>query len=60
MDGGAEVFLEGTVCVEICQDGYYGRRSDNKCFPCKDGCGSCDGPGLTDCFTCRIADDTTT
>ena len=60
MDGGAEVFLEGTVCVEICQIGYYGRSSDNQCIVCEDGCASCDGPDLTDCFTCRTADDTTT
>ena len=54
------MFKEGTSCVQICATGTYGRTSDHLCVDCIDGCASCDGPALTDCFTCRIADDTTT
>lgn len=60
MDGGAHVFLEGTVCVEKCKDGFYGENSTYTCDACADGCATCFGPDLTDCFTCRLADDGTT
>ena len=52
MESGQYVFLEGDICVQNCLDGYYENTTLSECMACADGCSTCDGPTLEDCFTC--------
>ena len=40
-------------CVQVCPDGFYGQKSNNKCMPCDNRCKLCTGPSNDSCSECQ-------
>lgn len=51
------VYLQGNLCVQTCVTGKYAEVSNNTCVSCNIGCSSCNGPELTQCYSCRNSTD---
>ena len=49
---GIAYFLNGTSCTVACPSNQFGQLSNYQCTACADGCATCFGAALSNCYTC--------
>ena len=52
---GIAYFLSGSLCTVSCPSNQFGQLSNYQCTNCADGCQTCFGPTLSDCYTCGVS-----
>jgi proprotein convertase subtilisin/kexin type 5 len=52
---GIAYFLSGSSCTVACPSYQFGKLTNNQCTNCADGCATCFGSSLSNCYSCNAS-----